>query len=563
MFLNELIIKKWETIIRNISFKRGLNLITDSWNWDSWNSVWKTSLLRVVDYCLWSTWDDIYTDKEFWTIDETVFNFLDTDKVSFKLEVIIQGSKHILQRRFNSVIDLKVDDYSFDSIEKYKSYLNELIFGVSNDKPSLRQLMPKFIRKDIAKMGNIVKYLHTNVSWDGYMLVYFQLFHFREPDLILRKFLLNKQRKNINARITAIKWWQNKSSLKQAIKLIDTEIEEIENKIKEFDFIDAWKSITDELNLLQKNIYKIRNRKWEIELKISINKETLTFLEKEKSSIDLEAIKDIYATASSYIWELQKSFEEVVSFHGTMVTNKIEYIASQIGLLEEELRSLSRNLNDQEKQEWAILRKISNTGNYSDVWRLQLELWKKYELKWENKKVLDLIEELTEMKETTDTELDVCEKNIKLYIDELELNLSIFNKYFKEYSRIVYNKDYYIYFSDDYKKIQIWNIDSNVWWWDKKAYIALFDLAYIAYLNEIWSHYCKFIMHDSAEDTGSASLDKIFTISNSLGNNGQYIVSILREKILFKWLDFLKENIRLELSKENKFFKIESFTTNN
>jgi hypothetical protein len=64
-------------------------------------------------------------------------------------------------------------------------------------------------------------------------------------------------------------------------------------------------------------------------------------------------------------------------------------------------------------------------------------------------------------------------------------------------------------------------------------------------------------MHDSVEDTSSASIEKIFSIANSIGDNGQYVVSLLKEKISFMGESFMETNSILELDVNNKFFKIE------
>ena len=99
------------------------------------------------------------------------------------------------------------------------------------------------------------------------------------------------------------------------------------------------------------------------------------------------------------------------------------------------------------------------------------------------------------------------------------------------------------------------NIDFNVWWWEKKAYIWLFDLAYISYVDEKKWNYPKFVLHDSTEDTNSLSLENLFKIANTI--NGQYIVSLLEDKIKTIGKDKLKWDIILSLNNSNKFFNID------
>lgn len=69
MFLKNLIIKREEVIIREISFRKGLNLIIDETKQvnkkESGNNVGKTTVLRLVDYCFGSSGENIYRDPEF------------------------------------------------------------------------------------------------------------------------------------------------------------------------------------------------------------------------------------------------------------------------------------------------------------------------------------------------------------------------------------------------------------------------------------------------------------------------------------------------------------------
>ena len=68
MQLISLILSKAGTVIREIEFKDGLNLIIDSpivSNTESGNNIGKTTVLRLIDYCFGSDGKDIWEDPEF------------------------------------------------------------------------------------------------------------------------------------------------------------------------------------------------------------------------------------------------------------------------------------------------------------------------------------------------------------------------------------------------------------------------------------------------------------------------------------------------------------------
>ena len=111
---------------------------------------------------------DIYTDPEFKTEYNTeVYNFVQNNQVSAQLELTLRNNTNIILER-NLIIEgekyYKINDEEISSITKYREKLSELIFKNKASKPSLRQLVPKFIRSDASKMSNTIMYLHKSTS---------------------------------------------------------------------------------------------------------------------------------------------------------------------------------------------------------------------------------------------------------------------------------------------------------------------------------------------------------------------------------------------------------------
>ncbi len=69
MFLKSLKIENNGSVIREITFYKGINLIVDETvtkdRQESGNNVGKTTVLRLVDYCFGSDGKNIYKDTEF------------------------------------------------------------------------------------------------------------------------------------------------------------------------------------------------------------------------------------------------------------------------------------------------------------------------------------------------------------------------------------------------------------------------------------------------------------------------------------------------------------------
>ena len=65
MFLKSLTISNKSKVIREIPFKKGINLIVDeTGNQPTGNSVGKTTVLKLIDFCLGAEAKGIYLDPE-------------------------------------------------------------------------------------------------------------------------------------------------------------------------------------------------------------------------------------------------------------------------------------------------------------------------------------------------------------------------------------------------------------------------------------------------------------------------------------------------------------------
>ena len=87
MFLKQVIIQNKNSIIRDIHFHKGINLIVDetpvgSSQQATGNNVGKTTVLRLVDYCFGADGKNIYQDTEFnKQPNTTIENFLKENEI--------------------------------------------------------------------------------------------------------------------------------------------------------------------------------------------------------------------------------------------------------------------------------------------------------------------------------------------------------------------------------------------------------------------------------------------------------------------------------------------------
>ena len=109
MFLKTLTIHNENSLIREINFHKGINLIIDETSSDkkisSGNSVGKTTVLRLIDFCLDGTGENIYIDPEFKKTNQTVEVFLKKNNILITLTLIEDidddmSKQIVIQRNF-------------------------------------------------------------------------------------------------------------------------------------------------------------------------------------------------------------------------------------------------------------------------------------------------------------------------------------------------------------------------------------------------------------------------------------------------------------------------------
>ncbi|RMZ63631.1 DUF2326 domain-containing protein, partial [Vibrio anguillarum] len=88
----------------------------------------------------------------------------------------------------------------------------------------------------------------------------------------------------------------------------------------------------------------------------------------------------------------------------------------------------------------------------------------------------------------------------------------------------------------------------------KRLEVVTFDLAYIKTVCDQQALRPNFVLHDSIDEIDIQHVRKMFDESIQL--SGQHIVSMLSDKLVEQDYTKYKEFIILELSQDNKFFKI-------
>ena len=373
MKIKELIVRKTkpsEEIIREIIFnEKGLSLIIDDTPKDmreSGNSVGKSTAIKIIDLCLGAkSTRELYYDSDTRSENIEIKTFLSEYKVQAELVLINKDKKEYIIKR-----DLfpRGKKYIFDKTYNENDFWNELkkiIFDLNEDKPTFRQLIPKFIRLDNTAEDRIIKFLPMMTSNDTYDLVYCFLFQIYGEVLLNKRSEINDKILECQKTIQALeksKSIVSLSVLKQSLELVNEDLNVMNEKRQKLSYMDAYRDELDAKRKLTIRINELQENMQFLEFEIKNIEESISKLSQEKKDIDFTTLQAIYEEAKSYVPDIQRSFEDMVAFHNSMIQNRIDFIRSQLVTKQELLEQYSQQLNGIDDEGQTVLiteRKIS------------------------------------------------------------------------------------------------------------------------------------------------------------------------------------------------------------
>ncbi|AQZ76248.1 hypothetical protein Eco28_01238 [Escherichia coli] len=565
MRLNKLIILKNDSLVREVTFKDGLNLIVNkrTSGKDSGNSVGKSTLSRVLDYLFMSSGHDIYHDAEFGKDMPEIVSLINNNVLKFSLDFnTVENKKAVISRIIS--IDDKNSKYFLNDVEvdkkQYSEFIAQAVFGLTTDKPSLRNVSHKFIRNTNDKMQKTLNFLHGNTTPDVYDLLYLFLFGFNGLPLIKKKGDFNKEIKKQKTYLAAYRNPNRETVLAKMIKPLKKEIAEAERNIKNFDFKDSHDESLKKLSEIQKNISDYSLSYASLNMRVRNIEESILSLKNNITQLVENDLMEIYNSAGIYFnGELKRTYEEMVLFHNDIIKNKISFLESELLKKKEEIETVNKKINDLHEQESSLFRTIKEPETLKSINQLFNKLTELRENLASIESNLSRINDTNALIKSLEDSREKLLLEIELAVQGLEKNIEIFNEFFGDLTKEIYGERYIFDLSFDVDKgkcnFDISCVTPNSNGGKKKGEITAFDLAYIKFVDKIKLKRPTFVIHDSIEDVDVNQIRDIFFEANNI--NGQYIVSILSDKFSEDAdMKMMMSNSILELSSTNKFFKV-------
>ena len=568
MYLSKLTISSPGKVIRDIEFHKGLNLIVDETpenTTGTGNNVGKTTVLRLIDYCLGGDVDGIYRNpedkhesyalvKDFLTGNNVIVTLIlvdDLDTPSIKVEI-----ERDFKTGRSSLIRINGKDVTR---KDFVAELESAIFPeVKAETPSFRQIIAHNIRIDNLRLENTLKTLTMGKN-EEYEALY--LFMFGCPnDSAARKTQLAQELDTEKKYKRRMERNRSKNEYKAALSVIESDIEKLVERKDNLNINENLQLDIDSLNTLRAEINKVTSRTSLLSLRRELINETVESFDKQNFGEDVVQLEMIYKQASAYVPKMQRTFKELVDFHNTMLENKKAFVAQELPSIQEEIQSLSVELERLQEKETVMAEKVLKSDTYEELESIIVQLSELSRRKGEFESYVSQIESAEKAIKEKCEEMKKIDDGLftEDFARRLEAQRDKFNKIFSEVSREIYDEQYiisYDVYNQKGKQLYKFHITdvANFSSGKKQGEISCFDIAYTVFADQESIPCLHFILNDKKELVHGNQLNKFAEAVNKY--NVQFVCSMLYDKlppVLRK-----DEHVVVRLSQDSKLFRIE------
>lgn len=568
MYVKSLEVRDDNSLIREVTFHAGINLIVDetsSSENDSGNNVGKTTALRLIDMCLGGDEKKIYADPaNTKNTYEEIESYLKDSHVSVKLTLVDSLDKETISVVIERTFGWSLQDEQFVvngevcSKTRFNDVLKEKIFpSFIEPKPGFRSIISHNSRFEDNKLSSVHKTLDPHTSDLDYSALYCFLFGVGGD--------ISRSRSRINAKLKLEN--ANKSYLRKNVnkKALQKEYDAICDKISVLLRRKDSLFVNDEINLDSQKLYRLQARireqadaLAEDKLQVKLIESSTSAVKEEEFKEDLTEIRRIYAQANAFIPDLHEKFERLVDFHNVMLHKKVEFIQKELPELKRRVKDEEERMRQYRLQERTLKYKISNSVTMSEMKALQNQLnelsVRKGVLSAMLRQILEANQKVNALKQERDKLVKM--KSSQDEFQSLKDKLAKFNELFSQLTKQICLHE--STFSCKEAKTQqgvpyyAFNVSGHAYsTGNKLSEIFCFDLAYTIFANVEQIPCLHFLLNDRKELVDHNQLLQMAKLAQE--NNTQLILSILSNKVPNELKN--DENIVLKLSQKEKFFK--------
>ena len=569
MFIKRLTISGDNGEIRNLTFHKGLNLIVDKTVTSddasrTGNNVGKTTVLRLIDFCLGNSADSLYKDPENKSeVNHEVKDFLTSQRVLITLELVdnldAPGRRVVIERNFlqrkERVYTINGESVGSKKEEIAEALLKYIFPDVKVAKPTFRQLVSHNIRYEEYRLNSTLKTLMYG-SDEDYETLYLFMFgcDYDQGEARTRILAKREREETFKRRLEKV---QTKGAYKVALDVIEGDIEKLEKRKRELNINPNLEQQVERLNRVKQELNSVLGSLSALTIRKSVIDEALSDIQGRKFDDNLDAVAAIYKQASAFIPNLQKSFEDLVSYHNQMLENKKEFLSSELPNIEGSISRYQKQVDELRREELELSAEITSSDTFADLEEVIGMLNALFQKKGSYEAAISSITEVENNIAELNRELEGIDSNLfsEGFQQQIDSQLGKFNGIFSSFSNRLYGEQYAIKCDPDTKRgkrvYKFATIDVNFSSGKKHGEISCFDLAYTKFADIEGIACLHFLLNDKKELMHGNQLNEIAKIANE--ENIQFVASILEDKLTDELRD--QKYYVVELEENNKLFR--------
>ncbi|MBD1552776.1 DUF2326 domain-containing protein [Pseudomonas typographi] len=574
MFLKLLEITNKFGLIRSINFHAGMNLIVDETPSDevlaTGNNVGKTTVLMLIDFCLGSSPKGIYTDPENKKNENSqVKGFLIGTEVLVKLTLVrdlgnVDSESIVIERNFLSRSKMVRRINGVQKTEDdFEAFLTEYLFpGHYGKKPTFPQIISHNIRYKDLSITNTLRTLHQYTRDDEYESLYLFLLgcDFDHGDIKQRILTQIKIESSFKSRLETT---QTRSAYEASLALLLLEIEQLDFKKNGLKVNPDFECDLKKSSDVKYQINHTSSLLSRLKIRMSLTHEAISEINSSYANVDVEQLKLLYENVTDRVSGIQRTFEELVSFHNGMILEKSRFISKEIPVLESKISRYESELSDLLAEEQKLNRRISKSDSFSELESVILECNDKHRRRGEYETVISQISEVEKTIEDLSDSLKGIDDELFSVESEaaIQLQLNKFNKFFSSVSHELYGEQYALKVDREVNRTgqriyKFVSFNTNFSSGKKQGEITCFDIAYNLFADDEGIACLHFLLNDKKELMHDNQLANISKLIDRESFHVQFVASILRDKLP---LELNQEKyFVVKLSQVDKLFRIES-----
>lgn len=295
-----------------------------------------------------------------------------------------------------------------------------------------------------------------------------------------------------------------------------------------------------------------------LETKLYYNNKTIERYKNNLVELNVGEITSLYNEAKSLVPNLSKTLEETIEFHNSIMSRKAAYVEEMSAETADELDTLRMSLARLISDEQSKVKDLSRDSHVSGLILVEKQMQDLREARGRLAYVISEVEVSNKRIKDLLTTVDGVKRSIAVHYSDLNSKLKVFNEAYVDITKrlfVTHHNELTVSAGRDGKAdFKITNEELNTGDGVPRAAAMAFDMSYVYFVNKFKSRLPAFTAQDYLEVVDEDKLIKLFDFANE--KKIQTIAAILNDKLGGFDKKFLEANTILELTKEEKFFKL-------